>query len=142
MLTTERQFGFTTRQLHVGYEPEETTGSRAVPIYQTSAYDLQSTDRATRLFALQETGHIYSRISNPTSNVFENRIADLEGGLGALEVSSGQAAQMTAIFAICEAGDHIVSASTLFGGTVSQFKYTFPRLGINVTLVDPLDPEN
>jgi O-acetylhomoserine (thiol)-lyase len=137
MLTTERQFGFTTRQLHVGYDPEPTTGSRAVPIYQTSAYDLQSTDRATRLFALQETGHIYSRISNPTSNVFENRIADLEGGIGALEVSSGQAAQMTAIFAICEAGDHIVSASTLFGGTISQFQYTFPRLGINVTLVDP-----
>jgi O-acetylhomoserine (thiol)-lyase len=142
MLTTNRQFGFTTRQLHSGYSPEATTGSRAVPIYQTSAYDLQSTDRAARLFALQENGHIYSRISNPTSNVFENRIADLEGGVGALEVSSGQAAQMTAIFAICEAGDHIVSASTLFGGTISQFKYTFPRLGISVNLVDPSDPEN
>ena len=142
MLTTERQFGFTTRQLHAGYDPETTTGSRAVPIYQTSAYDLQSTDRAARLFALQENGHIYSRISNPTSNVFENRITALEGGVGALETSSGQAAQMTAIFTICEAGDHIVSASTLFGGTISQFKYTFPRLGINVTLVDPSDPEN
>lgn len=142
MLTTERQFGFTTRQLHAGYEPETTTGSRAVPIYQTSAYDLQSTDRAARLFALQENGHIYSRISNPTSNVFENRMTALEGGVGALETSSGQAAQMTAIFTICEAGDHIVSASTLFGGTISQFKYTFPRLGINVTLVDPSDPEN
>ncbi len=113
-----------------------------MPIYQTSAYDLQSTDRASRLFALQETGHIYTRISNPTSNVFEKRIADLEGGVGALETSSGQAAQMTAIFTICEAGDHIVSASTLFGGTISQFKYTFPRLGISVTLVDPSDPEN
>ena len=142
MLTTERQFGFTTRQLHAGYDPEVTTGSRAVPIYQTSAYDLQSTDRATRLFALQENGHIYSRISNPTTNVFETRIAALEGGVGALETSSGQAAQMTAIFTICEAGDHIVSASTLFGGTISQFKYTFQRLGINVTLVDPSDPEN
>ena len=142
MLTTERQFGFTTRQLHAGYDPETTTGSRAVPIYQTSAYDLQSTDRAARLFALQENGHIYSRISNPTSNVFENRITALEGGVGALETSSGQAAQMTAIFTICEAGDHIVSASTLFGGTISQFRYTFPRLGINVTLVDPSVPEN
>ena len=142
MLTTERQFGFTTRQLHAGYDPEPTTGSRAVPIYQTSAYDLQSTDRAARLFALQEQGHIYTRISNPTTSVFEQRIADLEGGVGAIEVSSGQAAQMTAIFTICEAGDHIVSASTLFGGTVSQFKYTFPRLGINVTLVDSSDPEN
>ena len=142
MLTTERQLGFTTRQLHAGYDPETTTGSRAVPIYQTSAYDLQSTDRAARLFALQENGHIYSRISNPTSNVFENRITALEGGVGALETSSGQAAQMTAIFTICEAGDHIVSASTLFGGTISQFRYTFPRLGINVTLVDPSVPEN
>ena len=140
--TRERQFGFATRQLHVGYEPEETTGSRAVPLYQTSAYDLQSTDRAARLFALQETGNIYTRIGNPTSNVLEKRIADLEGGVGAVETSSGHAAQATAIFAICEAGDHIVSASTLYGGTVSQFKYTFPRLGIHVTLVDPSDPEN
>lgn len=142
MLTKERQFGFTTRQLHVGYTPEETTGSRAVPIYQTSAYDLQSTERAARLFALQETGNIYTRIGNPTSSVLEKRIADLEGGVAALEVSSGQAAQTTAILTICEAGDHIVSASTLFGGTISQFKYTFPRLGINVTLVDPSDPDN
>jgi O-acetylhomoserine (thiol)-lyase len=142
MLTTERQFGFATRQLHAGYDPEETTGSRAVPIYQTTAYDLQSTDRASRLFALQETGNIYTRIGNPTSNVVETRIADLEGGVAALETSSGQAAQMTAIFAICETGDHIVSASTLFGGTFSQFKYTFPRLGIHVTFVDPSNPEN
>ena len=142
MLTTERRFGFTTRQLHAGYEPEETTGSRAVPLYQTAAYNLQSTDRAARLFALQEVGNIYTRIGNPTSNVLEKRMADLEGGVGALEVSSGHAAQTTAILAICEAGDHIVSASTLYGGTVSQFKYTFPRLGITVTLVDPSDPEN
>jgi len=142
MSTKEHQFGFTTRQLHSGYDPEGTTGSRAVPIYQTSAYDLQSTERASRLFALQENGNIYSRISNPTSGVFEARIADLEGGVGALETSSGQAAQMTAIFTICEAGDHIISASTLFGGTISQFKYTFPRLGISVTLVDPSNPDN
>lgn len=142
MATTERQFGFSTRQLHAGYDPEATTGSRAVPLYQTSAYDLQSTDRAARLFALQEAGNIYTRIGNPTSNVLEKRIADLEGGIAALEVSSGHAAQATAIFTICEAGDHIVSASTLYGGTVSQFKFTFPRLGINVTLVDPSDPEN
>ncbi len=142
MLTTERQFGFTTRQLHAGYEPEETTGSRAVPLYQTAAYNLQSTERAARLFALQEAGNIYTRIGNPTSNVLEKRMADLEGGVGALEVSSGHAAQATAILAICEAGDHIVSASTLYGGTISQFTYTFPRLGIHVTLVDPSDPEN
>ena len=140
--TQERQFGFATRQLHSGYDPEATTGSRAVPIYQTTAYDLQSTDRAARLFALQEAGNIYTRIGNPTSNVVEKRIADLEGGVGAVETSSGHAAQTTAILAICEAGDHIVSSSTLYGGTVSQFKYTFPRLGIQVTLVDPSDPEN
>jgi O-acetylhomoserine (thiol)-lyase len=140
--TQERKFGFSTRQLHSGYDPETTTGSRAVPIYQTTAYDLQSTDRAARLFALQEAGNIYTRIGNPTSNVVEKRIADLEGGVGAVETSSGHAAQTTAILAICEAGDHIVSSSTLYGGTVSQFKYTFPRLGISVTLVDPSDPEN
>src|SRR5512142_3135671 len=138
----QHQFGFTTRQLHAGYEPDATTGSRAVPLYQTAAYNLRSTERAARLFALQEGGNIYTRISNPTSNVLESRIANLEGGVGALEVSSGHAAQTTAILTICEAGDHIVSASTLYGGTVNQFRYTFPRLGISVTLVDPSDPDN
>ena len=142
MTNTDRKFGFTTRQLHAGYTPEATTGSRAVPIYQTTAYDLQSTERAARLFALEETGNIYTRISNPTSNVLEQRIADLEGGMGALEVSSGHAAQTTAIFAICEQGDHIVSAATLYGGTISQFRFTFPRLGIDVSFVDPTDSEN
>ena len=141
-MSTPRKFGFNTRQLHEGYTPDPTTGSRAVPIYQTTAYDLQSTDRAARLFALQESGNIYTRISNPTSNVFEKRVASLEGGVGALEVGSGHAAQATAILTICEAGDHIVSTSTLYGGTVTQFKYTFPKLGIHVTLVDPNDPEN
>ncbi len=142
MSKSERQFGFSTRQLHAGYTPEETTGSQAVPIYQTAAFNLLSTERAARLYALQEVGNIYTRISNPTSNVLERRIADLEGGVGALEVSSGHAAQATAIFTICEAGDHIVSSSTLYGGTISQFKYTLARLGITVTLVDPSDPEN
>jgi O-acetylhomoserine (thiol)-lyase len=142
MTKTERQLGFTTRQLHAGYTPEEVTGSRAVPLYQTAAYNLGSTERAARLFALQEAGNIYTRISNPTSNVLERRIADLEGGVAALEVSSGHAAQTTAILTICEAGDHIVSASTLYGGTINQFRYAFPRLGINVTFVDPSDPEN
>ena len=142
MFNTDRLFGFTTRQLHSGYEPDATTGSRAVPIYQTAAYDLQSTERAARLFALQEDGNIYTRIGNPTSNVLEKQIADLEGGVGALEVNSGHAAQATAILTLCEAGDHIVSASTLYGGTVTQFRYTFPRLGIKVTLVDPSDSGN
>jgi O-acetylhomoserine (thiol)-lyase len=141
-MNSSRKFGFTTRQLHAGYEPDPATGSRAVPIYQSAAYDLQSTERAARLFALQETGHIYTRISNPTTSVFEQRMASLEGGVGAVETSSGHAAQMTAILTICEAGDHIVATSTLYGGTIAQFKYTFPKLGIHVTLVDPSDPEN
>ncbi|MCC7119185.1 MAG: O-acetylhomoserine aminocarboxypropyltransferase/cysteine synthase [Anaerolineales bacterium] len=142
MNNASRQFGFNTRQLHDGYSPDPTTGSRAVPIYQTSAYDLQSAERAARLFALQEEGNIYTRISNPTTNVFERRVASLEGGVGALEVSSGHAAQAAAILTICQAGDHIVSTATLYGGTVTQFKHTFPRLGIQVTLVDPTHPEN
>jgi O-acetylhomoserine (thiol)-lyase len=141
-MKTSRKFGFNTRQLHAGYEPDPVTGSCAVPIYQTAAYDLQSTDRAARLFALQETGHIYTRISNPTTSIFESRMASLEGGIGALEVSSGHAAQITAILTICEAGDHIVSSSTLYGGTVTQLKYSLPKLGIQTTLVDPGDPEN
>jgi O-acetylhomoserine (thiol)-lyase len=141
-MNTTRKFGFTTRQLHEGYVTDPATGSSAVPIYQTSAYDLQTTERAARLFALQETGNIYTRISNPTTNIFERRMASLEEGVGALEVSSGHAAQMTAVLTICEAGDHIVSTSSLYGGTVSQFKFALPRLGIHVTLVDQTDPEN
>jgi O-acetylhomoserine (thiol)-lyase len=136
------QFGFNTRQLHAGQRPDLSTGSRAVPIYQTTSYQFKDTDHAARLFALQESGNIYTRIMNPTSDVFEQRLADLEGGVGALAVSSGHAAQAQAIFTLCGAGDHIVSASTLYGGTYNQFVYTFPRLGIEVTLVDPKDPEN
>jgi O-acetylhomoserine (thiol)-lyase len=137
-----RKFGFTTRQLHAGQLPDPTTGSRAVPIYQTTSYVFKSTDHAARLFALQEFGNIYTRIMNPTTDVFEQRIADLEGGVGALAASSGHAAQTMAILALCGAGDHIVSASTLYGGTFNQFNYTFPRIGIEVTFVDPNDPEN
>ena len=136
------QFGFSTRQLHAGQKPDPATNSRAVPIYQTTSYVFNSTDHAAALFALQELGNIYTRIMNPTSDVFEQRMADLEGGSGALAVSSGHAAQFQAIFSLVGAGDHIVSAATLYGGTVNQFVYSFPRLGIDVTLVDPRDPEN
>ena len=138
----QRKFGFTTRQLHAGQHPDPTTGSRAVPIYQTTSYVFKDTEHAARLFALQEFGNIYTRIMNPTSDVFEQRVADLEGGVGALAAASGHAAQTMAILTLCEAGDHIVSASTLYGGTYNQFNYTFPRLGIEVTLVDPADPQN
>jgi O-acetylhomoserine (thiol)-lyase len=136
------QYGFSTRQLHAGQSPDPTTGSRAVPIYQTTSYVFKDTDHAARLFALQEPGNIYTRIMNPTSDVFEQRVADLEGGVGALAASSGHGAQTMAVLALCSAGDHIVSASTLYGGTYNQFVYTFPRIGIDVTLVDPSDPEN
>jgi O-acetylhomoserine (thiol)-lyase len=138
----QHKFGFSTRQLHAGQQPDPTTGSRAVPIYQTSSYVFKSSDHAAALFALQETGNIYTRIMNPTSDVFEQRIASLEGGVGALAASSGHAAQTLVVLALCQAGDHIVSAATLYGGTYNQFNYTFPRLGIDVTFVDPKDPEN
>ena len=135
-------FGFTTRQLHTGQRPDPTTGSRAVPIYQTTSYVFHDTAHAARLFALEEPGNIYTRIMNPTSDVFEQRMADLEGGVGALAASSGHAAQTMAVLTLCSQGDHIVSASTLYGGSYNQFCYTFPRMGIQVTLVDPSDPAN
>jgi O-acetylhomoserine (thiol)-lyase len=138
----KRQLGFATRQLHAGQQPDPTTGSRAVPIYQTTSYQFRNTEHAANLFALKELGNIYTRIMNPTTDVFEQRIADLEGGVGALATSSGHAAQAQAIFTLAGAGDHIVSAATLYGGTYNQFAYSLPRLGIEVTLVDPRDPEN
>lgn len=137
-----RKYGFDTRQLHAGQLADPATNARAVPIYQTTSYVFKDTDHAARLFALQEPGNIYTRIMNPTSDVFEQRVADLEGGIGALAASSGHAAQAMAVLTLCGAGDHIVSASTLYGGTYNQFVYTFPRIGIDVTLVDPADPEN
>ena len=136
----EHQFGFNTRQLHAGQKPDTDTGSRAVPLYQTTSFLFHDTEHAARLFALEETGYIYTRISNPTNEVFERRLTSLEGGSGAIAASSGHAAQAIAILALCQAGDHIVSSATLYGGTVSQFTYTFPRLGINTTLVDPKRP--
>lgn len=138
----QRPFGFTTRQVHAGQTPDPATHARAVPIYQTTSYVFEDTDHAARLFALQEFGNIYTRIMNPTSDVFEQRMANLEGGVGALTASSGHAAQMMAIMTLCGQGDHIVSASTLYGGTYNQFAYTLRNLGIEVTFVDPADPEN
>jgi O-acetylhomoserine (thiol)-lyase len=137
-----RKLGFSTRQLHSGYSPDPTTGSRAVPIYQTTSYQFKSTEHAANLFALKELGNIYTRLMNPTTDVLEQRLADLEGGVGALAASSGHAAQAQAVFTLCNAGDHIVTSSRLYGGTYSQFKYTLPKLGISVTFVDPTDPAN
>ncbi len=138
----ERTLGFSTRQLHAGYSPDPTTGSRAVPLYQTTSYQFKSTDHASNLFALKELGNIYTRIMNPTTDVLEQRLASLEGGVAALAASSGHAAQAQAIFTLCNAGDHIVSSSRLYGGTYNQFTYTLPKLGIEVTLVDPTEPQN
>ena len=133
-------FGFSTRQLHAGQQPDTATGSRALPIYQTTSYQFRDTEHAANLFALKELGNIYTRIMNPTTDVLEQRLANLEGGVGGLAASSGHAAQAMAILTLCAAGDHIVSSSRLYGGTFNQFNYTFPRIGIDVTFVDPSDP--
>ena len=138
----DRELGFATRQLHAGSKPDPTTGARAQPIYQTTSYVFRDTDHAANLFALEEPGNIYTRIMNPTNEALEKRLANLEGGVGALAASSGHAAQAMTVLALCSAGDHIVSASTLYGGTYTQFSSTFPKLGIDVTFVDPGDPGN
>lgn len=140
--STHHQFGFTTRQLHAGHQPDPTTGASVPAIYQTSSFVFEDTDHAARLFALEEQGNIYTRIMNPTNAVLEKRVADLEGGSGGLAASSGHAAQSLVILTLCGAGDHVVAASTLYGGTVSQFHNTFPRLGIETTFVDPADPDS
>lgn len=138
----DRKLGLGTLAVHAGQEtPDPATGSRAVPIYQTSSYVFKSTDHAANLFALKELGNIYSRIMNPTNDAFERRIAAIEGGSGALAVSSGQAAISLAMLAITRLGDEIVSANNLYGGTYELFHYTFPKLGRTVKFVDSTKPE-
>jgi O-acetylhomoserine/O-acetylserine sulfhydrylase len=132
---------FETLQVHAGQEPAPGTNARAVPIYQTSSYTFNDTAHGARLFALQEFGNIYTRIMNPTTDVFEKRIAALEGGVAALATSSGQAAQFLALTTLAEAGDNLVSTSFLYGGTYNQFKVSFPRLGIDVRFVEGDDAE-
>lgn len=127
---------FETLSLHAGYEPEPTTGSRAVPIYRTTSYRFRNAQHAADLFALKEPGNIYTRITNPTTDVFEKRIAALEGGVGALAVASGQAAETLALLTILKAGDEFVAATSLYGGTYNLFKVTLPRLGIHARFVD------
>ena len=135
-----RNFRFNTQALHAGYEPDPTTGARAVPIYQTTSYQFRDTDHAAALFALLEPGNIYTRIMNPTTNVFEERIAALEGGIGALATSSGQAAETLAILTLCNTGDEIISTSALYGGTYTLLSQSLKRLGITVHFVDTNDP--
>ncbi|MBC6958095.1 MAG: O-acetylhomoserine aminocarboxypropyltransferase/cysteine synthase [Lautropia sp.] len=142
MATEARKFAFATQQLHAGQKSDPVTGSRAVPLYQTTSYQFRDTEHAANLFALKELGNIYTRLMNPTTDVLEQRIAVLEGGVAGLAASSGHAAQAQAIFTLCNTGDHIVSSSRLYGGTYNQFNHTLRNLGIEVTFVDPTDPKN
>ncbi|MDP8939655.1 MAG: homocysteine synthase [Actinomycetota bacterium] len=137
----EREYGFDTLALHGGQKPDPTTTARAVPIYQSTSYVFHDTDHAANLFSLSEEGNIYTRIMNPTTDVFEKRAALLEGGVGALATSSGQAAETLSILNLAGAGDEIVSSAGLYGGTYNLFHYTLPKIGINVKFVDDADPE-
>ncbi|MEW6654990.1 MAG: aminotransferase class I/II-fold pyridoxal phosphate-dependent enzyme, partial [Bacteroidota bacterium] len=141
-MSSTSNYRFETLQLHAGHTPDSATNSRAVPIYQTSSYTFNDADHAANLFGLKEFGNIYTRIMNPTTAVFEERVAKLEGGVAALATASGHAAQFLTISTIAEAGDNIVSTSFLYGGTYNQFKVTFPRLGINVKFVTSNKPED
>lgn len=138
----KRQYHFETLQVHAGQTPAPGTNARAVPIYQTTSYTFDSTEHGARLFGLQEFGNIYTRLMNPTTDVFEKRVAALEGGAAALATASGHSAQLLTIVTLCQAGDNIVSTSSLYGGTYNQFKVTFPRLGINVKFISDDDPES
>ena len=135
------QTRFDTLALHAGQRPDPTTGARATPIYQTAAFVFPDTDYAIGLFNIERAGHVYSRLSNPTNAVLEERIAALEGGVGSLAVASGQAAMQLAVMTLCSAGDHIVSSRSLYGGTHNLLDYTLPRFGINTTFVDPRSPD-
>ena len=141
-MADETKYHIETLALHAGQQPDSDTLSRAVPIYQTTSYCFKDTDHAANLFALKEFGNIYTRLMNPTTDVFEKRIAAMEGGVGGLGLSSGQSAIYVSIFNICGAGGHIVSSNSLYGGTVTLFSQTFAKLGIEVTFVDPKDPDN
>jgi O-acetylhomoserine (thiol)-lyase len=139
---SERQWGFKTRSLHAGASPDPQTGARAVPIYQTTAFVFENTEDAGNLFALQKYGNIYSRIGNPTVAAFEEKIASLEGGIGAVATASGMSAQFLVFAALLEAGDHVVSTSALYGGTVTQLDVTLRRFGVNTEFVSSDKPED
>ena len=138
----DREFGFETLCLHAGQIPDAQTGSRAVPLYQTTSYVFDDANHAASLFNLQTFGNVYTRLSNPTTAVFEERVAAIEGGRAAVATATGQAAEMVALLNIMENGDHLVSSSKLYGGTITMFGVNFRKLGIEATMVDPDDPEN
>src|SRR6201996_9473669 len=138
-MADEGKFELGTLAVHAGQTPDPATGARAVPIYQTTSYVFQDSDHAGRLFGLQEFGNIYTRIMNPTTDIFEKRVAALEGGVAALATASGQAAETLALTTLAAAGDEIISTTSLYVGTYSLFHYTLPRLGIRVKFVDADD---
>jgi len=138
----DRAFGFETRQLHAGQRPDPNTGARAVPIFQTTSYVFEDPESAAAYFNLQEYGNTYSRIMNPTVAVFEERVANLEGGAGAVAFASGIAAQAAALFTLLEPGDHVVSSSALYGGTVNQLKHLLRKMNVGLTWVDPDSPDD
>lgn len=138
----DRVYGFNTRSVHAGYTPEQTTHARAVPIYQSTSFTFDNSEHAAALFGLRQFGNIYTRIMNPTTAVLEERVASLENGVAALATASGQSAQLLAISSLLQSGDHFVAASTLYGGTYTQFDVSFRRFGYDVTFVEPDDPEN
>jgi O-acetylhomoserine (thiol)-lyase len=140
-MTKPKTYGMDTLSLHAGQRPDAATGARATPIYQTASYVFKDTDHAASIFNIERTGHVYSRISNPTVAVLEERIAALEGGVGAIATASGQAALHLAIATLMGAGSHIVSSQSLYGGTHNLLAYTLPRFGIETTFVDPRDPD-
>jgi O-acetylhomoserine (thiol)-lyase len=140
--TEDRQWGFRTRALHAGDQPDAATGARAVPIYQSTSFVFEDTEDAADLFALQKYGVIYSRISNPTTSAFEERMASLEGGIGSVATASGQAAEFMAMTTLCGAGDHIVAAAGLYGGTYALLASTLGRLGVNTDFVANTEPES
>src|SRR5438552_11159042 len=132
-----RQFGFDTRAVHAGQRPDPYTGARAMPIFQTTSYVFEDTERAAAYFNLQEYGNTYSRIMNPTVAAFEERVASLEGGVGAVATASGQAAQILTLFTMLRTGDHVLASRALYGGTTTQFRHVLAKLGMEVSFVDP-----
>src|SRR3989304_4727184 len=141
-MAEEKKYRIETLALHAGQTADSDTLSRGGPIYQTTSYVFKNTEHAANLFALKEFGNIYTRLMNPTTDVLEKRLAAMEGGVGGLGLSSGQSAIYVSIFNICGAGGHIVSSNSLYGGTVTLFSQTFKKLGIDVTFVDPKEPDN
>ncbi|MCL4254867.1 MAG: O-acetylhomoserine aminocarboxypropyltransferase/cysteine synthase [Anaerolineae bacterium] len=139
-MSDEKKYGFNTQALHAGYTPDPTTGARAVPLYQTTSFQFRDTDHAAALFGLTEAGNIYTRIMNPTTDVFEQRVAALQGGVAALATASGQFAQTLTALSLCDTGDEIISSSALYGGTYTLWKYSLARLGIKVHFVENADP--